>query len=162
MECPMVLQNADIVAGQLWRSVTHVRHFQSACKDPLRSQSEKLLKIVRANENSAFGKAHNFKAIKSIEDFQRAVPPNRYEDLAPYIGALLEGGRNQLTSQDPFMFATTSGTTAKPKFIPITEQHLLDYTHAFQVHNYQMIKDYHQRASGRFLIITSNDEEGRV
>ena len=87
----MVLQNADIFTGRLWRSVTHVRHFESACKDPLRSQSKKLLKIVRANESSAFGKAHHFKAIKSIRDFRRAVPPNKYEDLAPYIGALLEG-----------------------------------------------------------------------
>jgi hypothetical protein len=158
----MVLQNADFFAGQLWRSLTHVRYFQGACKDPLRFQAEKLLKIVRANEDSAFGKVHNFRAIKSVQDFQRAVPPNRYEDLAPYIRALLEGEKNQLTSQDPFMFATTSGTTAKPKFIPITERHLLDYTHAFQVHNYQMIKDYPESAKGRFLIITSNDEEGRV
>ncbi len=158
----MVLQNADILAGQLWRSFTHVRRFHNACKDPLRYQSNKLLKIIRANENTVFGRVHNFKGIKSIQDFQTAVPPHRYEDLAPYIGALLEGQRNQLTTQNPFMFATTSGTTAKPKFIPITEQHLLDYTHAFQVHNYQMIKDYQERTHGRFLIITSNDEEGKV
>jgi hypothetical protein len=58
------------------------------------------------------------------------------------------------------MFATTSGTTAQPKFIPITETHLRDYTHAFQIHNYQMIKDWPNAASGRFLIITSNDREG--
>jgi hypothetical protein len=60
------------------------------------------------------------------------------------------------------MFATTSGTTAQPKFIPITEAHLKDYTHAFQIHNYQMIVDYPQSAVGKFLIITSNDEEGFV
>jgi hypothetical protein len=38
---------------------------------------------------------------------------------------------------------------------------LRDYTHAFQIHNYHLIKDNYQAAAGRFLILTSNDEEGR-
>jgi len=160
----MAFQNADVAVGQLWRAMTHVRHFQAACKEPLRYQSQKLLQIIRANENTAFGKAHNFARIKSIEEYQSAVPMNRYEDLVPYIEALLEGQTNQLTAERAFMFATTSGTTARPKLIPITERHLSDYTHAFQVHNYQLIHDYRQSATGdwRFLVITSNDEEGRV
>jgi hypothetical protein len=160
----MVFQNADVTVGQLWRAMTHVRHFRAACKEPLRYQSQKLLQIVRANENTAFGKAHKFASIKSIKDYQSAVPMNKYEDLVPYIEALLQGDNNQLTAEDAFMFATTSGTTAKPKLIPITEGHMSDYTHAFQVHNYQLIHDFPQLAMGRwrFLVITSNDEEGRV
>jgi hypothetical protein len=160
----MVFQDADVTVGQLWRALTHVRHFRAACKEPLRFQSQKLLEIIRANENTAFGKAHNFSRIKSIEDYQSAVPMNRYEDLVPYIEALLEGRTNQLTAESAFMFATTSGTTAKPKLIPITERHMSDYTHAFQVHNYQLIHDFPHLATGRwrFLVITSNDEEGRV
>jgi hypothetical protein len=120
------------------------------------------MRIIAANQNTAFGKAHNFDKIKSIAQFRQYVPPNRYEDLQPYVDALLQGQRAQLTSEEPFMFATTSGTTSKPKFIPITETHLKDYTHAFQIHNYQLIKDYYPAASGRFLILTSNDEEGRA
>ncbi|MBX9695177.1 MAG: GH3 auxin-responsive promoter family protein, partial [Cyanobacteria bacterium] len=73
-----------------------------------------------------------------------------------------EGGKNQLTAEEPFMFATTSGTTAKPKLIPITNSHLRDYTHAFQIHNYHLIETFRRAATGRFLIITSNDEEGRT
>ncbi len=157
-----VVLSTGIVLGQLWRAATHVRHFRSACKEPLRFQHRKLLQIVKHNQNSEFGRAHRFGSINSIKDFQSAVPVNKYEDLAPYIRALMDGKKNQLSSEEPFMFATTSGTTAEPKFIPINERHLLDYTHAFQVHNYQIIDDYQKRVYGKCLVVTSNDEEGTV
>jgi GH3 auxin-responsive promoter len=158
----MNIGNADILIGQLWRAASHVRYFRQACQQPLHYQTEKLLKIVRANQQSAFGKAHHFDRINSVTDFQKYVPANRYEDLEPYITALSNGARSQLTVEEPFMFATTSGTTATPKYIPITNTHLQDYTHAFQVHNYHLIRDFSKAALGKFLVITSNDDEGQV
>lgn len=157
----MNFKNADIFIGQIWRAASHVRHFRGACQEPLRYQRAKLLKIVRSNQQSAFGKAHHFDKIDSIADFQKYVPVNHYEDLEPYITALSNGSRSQLTLEEPFMFATTSGTTAKAKYIPITKAHLQDYTHAFQIHNYHMIRDFARAATGKFLVITSNDEEGQ-
>ncbi len=148
--------------GQIYRRFTHIRRFFKAVKNPQAVQAEKLLGYIRANENSAFGKAFNFDRIRSVEDYQRYVPPCKYEDLEPYIDRVRAGATNQLTRENPFMFATTSGTTALPKFIPITASHIRDYTHAFQVHNYHLIKDYPRAADGRFLLITSNDEEGRT
>lgn len=148
--------------GQVYRRATHIRRFFKAVKNPQAAQTEKLLGYVRANENSAFGKAFNFDKIRSVEDYQRYVPPSKYEDLQPYIDRVRAGASNQLTRENPFMFATTSGTTALPKFIPITASHIRDYTHAFQVHNYHLIQDYPRAADGRFLLITSNDEEGRT
>lgn len=129
---------------------------------PYEAQMEKLKTIIEANSASAFGRAHNFDSIKSYADFVKNVPVGGYDYLEPYIERLKQGERNQLTCLDPFMFATTSGTTARPKFVPVTESHLQDYTHAFQVHNYQTIADHPRAAAGKFLIIASNDEDGRV
>ncbi|MFN8555729.1 MAG: GH3 auxin-responsive promoter family protein [Candidatus Obscuribacterales bacterium] len=157
-----MLKNLDISVGQLFRASTHVRRFKSAMNDPRSAQEQKLLQIIRANENTAFGKKHHFDKINSIADYQNRVGANKYENLHPYIEALKNGEKNQLTAESPFMFATTSGTTAQPKFIPITNSHLKDYTHAFQIHNYQMIVDHPECSVGKFLIITSNDEEGFV
>ncbi|HEY9677431.1 MAG TPA: GH3 auxin-responsive promoter family protein [Drouetiella sp.] len=157
-----MLKNLDITAGQILRASTHVKRFNNAIRNPRQAQEEKLLQIIRANEDTVYGKKHGFSKIRSIKDFQTQVPANKYEDLHPYIEAVKSGQRNQLTAQQPFMFATTSGTTAQPKYIPITELHLKDYTHAFQVHNYQMIVDHPECAVGKFLIIASNDEEGHV
>jgi len=100
-----------------------------------------LLQIIQANQDTVFGRKYGFDKIRTIADYQARVPVSRYEDLHPYIERAMNGEKRQLTAQDPFMFACTSGTTAQPKFLPITEAHLLDYTHAFQIHNYHILKD---------------------
>jgi hypothetical protein len=157
-----MLSNLDVKIGQAYRTVTHVRTFSRAIRQPRITQEEKLLQIIRLNEGTEFGKKHHFEKVHSIAEYQKYVPPGIYEDFRPYINALKAGARNQLTAEQPFMFAITSGTTAEPKFVPITETHLRDYTHAFQVHNHKMVDDFARVALGRFMIITSNDEEGRV
>lgn len=151
-----------IQLGQVIRSIKHVRPFVAGAEHPRQTQEAKLLQIIRQNQESIYGRKHQFDKIDSIADYQRLVPPNEYEDLSPYIEASMNGHKRQLTVEDPFMFATTSGTTSKPKFIPITESHMRDYMHAFQLHNYHVAKDYPAVADGTFLILTSNDEEGRV
>ncbi len=156
----MQLSNLDIKIGQLYRRATHIKRFYEALKNPGETQRKKLMEIVRNHASSAFGKAHNFDKIKSYEDYKKNVPHTTYEYFLPYVEKLLAGEKNQLTSDDPFMFATTSGTTATPKYVPISETHLKDYTHAFQVHNYHLIESFPRAAEGKFLIITSNDQEG--
>jgi len=157
-----MLNTLDIKIGQAYRTLTHVRKFNRGLQQPRVAQEEKLLQIIRANEGTEFGKKHKFERVHSIADYQKYVPPGVYEDFRPYVNALKAGAKNQLTAEQPFMFAITSGTTAEPKFVPITEGHLRDYTHAFQIHNYKMVRDFPNVAPGRFMIITSNDEEGRV
>lgn len=151
----------QIRLGQIYRSLAHVSRFREAVKNPRLSQERKLLKIIDANKDTCFGKIFDFGKIRSIADFQQAVPALTYEEIFPYIDNELNGLNNQLTRQAPFMFATTSGTTDRPKFIPITADHIKDYTHAFQVFSYQMAADYPDAARGRYLIISSNDEEGK-
>lgn len=155
-------RKSDIAIGQIWRKNTHVKKFKQACLNPALAQKNKLLQIIKSNAHTAFGKAHKFNKISNIADFQNNVPPATYEDLKPYIDALMAGHTQQLTADEPFMFATTSGTTDAPKYIPINNSHLADYTHAFQIHNYHLVKDFWHATSGQFFIITSNDEEGQV
>lgn len=156
----MLRRKAELAVGQTFRELTHVNRFKRALKNPLDAQTAKLLQIIRANENSEFGRKYNFDKIYSIADYQRYVPQTTYESLLPYIEPMLEGKNGLLTMEPAVMFATTSGTTGKPKYVPITEAHLKDYGHAFQIHNYKMIKDEPMAGSGRFLIFASNDEDG--
>src|SRR5258708_1816754 len=113
----------EIAVGQTLRFVTHIRHFYKSVRYPNAAQSKKLLEIVRANQNTAFGTTHHFSQINSIADFQSYVPACEYEDLAPYVKAVRNGKKCQLTTEEPVMFATTSGTTSEPKFIPITKSY---------------------------------------
>ncbi len=155
-------RKTDIAIGQMLRESTHVTHFYKACLNPALTQKQKLLQIIKANTNAAFGRAHHFDRISSVKDYQKYVPLATYETLKPYIDAAMAGEKKQLTEDEPFMFATTSGTTDKPKYIPINKSHLADYTHAFQVHNYHLVKDFWHATDGQFFIISSNDQEGKV
>lgn len=155
--------NPLISIGQKYRELAHVRKYYAALQSPALAQEKKLLHIIANNQDSKFGRKHRFQKIRSIADFQKAVPPAQYEDLAPYIEAAMRGDAKQLTAESPLMFATTSGTTNKPKFIPVTAAHLKDYTHAFQIHNWAMVRDYAHTAharQARFLTFASNDLEG--
>jgi len=150
----------ELGIGQIYRGFTHLARFKRALHNPMEAQTEKLLQVIRANENSEFGRKHNFDKINSIADYQRYVPQTNYESLLPYIEPMLQGKNGLLTCEPAIMFATTSGTTGKPKYLPITESHLKDYGHAFQIHNYKIIEGVPGAAMGRFLIFSSNDEDG--
>ncbi len=155
-------KHTDIAIGQVWRKAKHISRFYKACLNPALAQEQKLLQIIKANSDTAFGKAHHFDKISNVSDYQKRVPPSTYETLKPYIDASMAGQKKQLTNDEPFMFATTSGTTDKPKYIPINNAHLTDYTHAFQIYNYHLVKDFWQATGGQIFIISSNDEEGFV
>ena len=96
------------------------RRFDEATRDPLRTQTELLLGSLRRNANTEYGRRYNFSSINSIADYQRAAPIITYGDIQRDMERVTEGAKNVFTAQDPVMFAQTSGTTGRPKFIPVT------------------------------------------
>lgn len=97
------------------------RRFDQATRAPEEAQRNKLLAILRRNQDTEFGREHRFAALHSLADYAAAVPVNTYENLAERIERMARGEKNVLTAEDPVMFARTSGTTGKPKLVPITK-----------------------------------------
>ena len=87
-------------------------------RDPMRAQTSLLRKILRRNRNSELGRKYNFKDIKSINDFRRAVPLSTYEDYAPYVERMMRGERNLMYTGPNIRYATSSGSVGKPKILP--------------------------------------------
>jgi len=100
-----------------------IRKFEYATSNVKEVQEEALKKIIQRNRDTQYGKDFGFDKIDSVSDFQRAVPINDYTNLEPYIERMVNGEENILTPDEIIFFGTTSGTTAKPKFIPITAEH---------------------------------------
>lgn len=101
-----------------------------ASKNAIKTQGKTLRQILNYAKDSEYGKEHNFAALLSIKDdkelfvaYRKAVQVNDYEDLRPYINKHLQGGENILFPGKPKMYATTSGTTKEPKWIPITNEY---------------------------------------
>ncbi len=83
-------------------------------------QERNLKKLMRANKNTVYGKMHNFKDVKSVEDYQKIVPYSSYPDIADYIERMSEKGeKNLITSKYIPKFNESSGSTGKSKMIPM-------------------------------------------
>lgn len=90
-------------------------------------QHEWLMKLVKAAEQTAFGIDHDFKNIKSYEDFKKRVPIHDYEGLKPYIERVVKGEEDVLWPNKPLYFAKTSGTTSGVKYIPISRESISNH-----------------------------------
>ena len=95
--------------------------------DPMAAQHAVWQDLIAAGQYTEFGRQHNFKDIRLLDDFKERVPVNEYEDLKPYIQRMMDGEDNILWNTPIRWFAKSSGTTsAKSKFIPISQESLKD------------------------------------
>ena len=93
-------------------------------KDSLRGNTvshELLMRLIRQNENTEYGKKYGFGAIHSYADYAAKVPLSGYEDYEPYIERMMYlNQKHVLTADEVVYYAHTSGTTGMSKMIPCT------------------------------------------
>lgn len=96
------------------------RRFIAPC-DIRKIQTEYLLKLLKINSQTVYGRKYDFGSIQSYEDFAQKVPLSVYEDYEPYIRAMADGERGVLTKEDVLLFELTSGSSGSKKMIPYTK-----------------------------------------
>ena len=121
---------------------------------PREVQEELLFDLIKANENTPFGKEHHFEEIETVEDYKRLVPFTTYDDYAGYIYDVMETGKRGVVTNDEIIhFNETSGTMGNPKGIPYTKRMaevLMGYSGAYTFYKtYQATGDI--LAGGRML-----------
>lgn len=91
--------------------------------DPRAAQEAQLQRLLKAAAGTKFGQAHGFDRLRTVEDFQKAVPIRRYEDFwrdwwQPAFPAMENA---TWPGRTPYL-AVSSGTTAgRTKYIPVTK-----------------------------------------
>ena len=84
-----------------------------------------LMRIVRDNENTEYGKKYGFSEIRSVEDYKKKVPFSVYDDYAEAIERMTRGEKNIITAYPIVHYAVTSGSVDNPKNIPVSD-HTMD------------------------------------
>lgn len=108
-----------------WWIKKRIHNIEHCKRDPFGVQQSVFSYLISSAQKTAYGKAYDFKSIKSISQFQERVPVQTYEDLFPYIERLLKGEQNTLWPSPIKWFATSSGTTSgKNKLIPVSQESL--------------------------------------
>jgi hypothetical protein len=90
--------------------------------DPVRVQEDTLSRLIRKARHTRFGRDHHFSAIRTVADFQRAVPVRTYESLwDEYLRAAYPVFDN-LTwpGRIPFIALTSGTTEGATKYIPVS------------------------------------------
>ncbi|MDA1274122.1 MAG: GH3 auxin-responsive promoter family protein [Verrucomicrobia bacterium] len=134
--------------------------FVQSLRNPRAAQERVRAEILRFNRNTTFGRKHQFHRIYSHADYVKNVPVQSYEDLRPYIEGQDRDRCFHLTAGHPIHYAQTSGTTGKPKYIPILPDTISRFRQA------QSISAYCNQAAipglyeGRILAIISPAVEG--
>lgn len=131
--------------------------FEEATKSPREVQAALLDRILRHHQGTEFGRTHHFPQIRTLDELRRHIPVTTYEYFDPYIQRVRAGEFNALLGDKiVHMFALTSGTTAKRKYIPVTPQYLADYKRGWNLWGLKVFRD-HRNVRFRPIVQLSGD-----
>lgn len=92
------------------------------CENPRQTMENLLLKILKDNADTEYGRKYNFNQIKSIEEYRKALPVITYDAIEDSIERMKKGEKDILTSYHFSHMNETSGTVGKHKAIPLTDE----------------------------------------
>jgi len=100
-----------------------IDHFR---RHPYAVQQEQFRARLAAGRKTAFGRDHGLQGVRTLEQFQQAVPTTDYEGFKGYVERMLTGERSVTAPGVVSFYARSSGTTSdRSKYIPITRHSIL-------------------------------------
>jgi hypothetical protein len=154
------LANAALTLKLRAKVRVHGARIARLAKDPMQAQRTLLAQIMAENRQTTFGFRHSFSAIGDYETFAKNVPVASFEELRPYVEAQIQHGEAALTSEAPLCFVRTSGTTGKPKDVPLTASHLKALQRIQEAAIALQYRSCPEAFSGSMLAIVSPAQEG--
>ena len=160
---PLLINLALWIKGGL-----QTRRLLREARRPRLASEHTLRDILSISKDTVFGKEHHFDEILSASTdselfamYQHLVPVNDYEALRPYVERHKNGETGILFPGRPEMYATTSGTTSAPKWVPMTRKYLRDvYGKMSNVWVWNFIKHRKMALSGKVFAIVGKECEG--
>ncbi len=141
---------------------------KSVSKNPRKASEQTLRGILEYAKDTVYGKEHHFEEILKAKDdkelyelYQKNVPAQEYESLRPYVERHKNGETDVLFPGKPIMYATTSGTTKEPKWVPITKKYMDSvYGKMTKVWLFNFIKNRPKVFKGKIVSIVGKVIEG--
>lgn len=141
-----------------------------ASKNCKKASMSTLRGILDYAKDTEWGKSHNFAEILAEKDdekmaalYRKNVPITDYEAIRPLIERHKHGEENILFPGKPMMYATTSGTTGLPKWIPITHEYYNNiYNKMSKIWLYNFMRSKPHCYRGKTLSIVGKAIEGEA
>lgn len=105
-----------IVNEARWADGLKVRNrLEEITYEPMRSQEELVVRLMRENAKTDYGSKHGFENIRNLDDFRHYVPLTTYDDYSSYVERIIMGGKNVLTTCQTEHFSLLSGFKRLPQ-----------------------------------------------
>jgi hypothetical protein len=101
-----------------------LRTFTEQTRHAGRVNADTLRTILHHNRDTEVGRRYGFATLRTLEDYQRALPLITYEPMRPAMERVARGERNVLTADPLEYLGVTSGTTGQRKLLPMTGSYL--------------------------------------
>ncbi|TPW18576.1 MAG: hypothetical protein FD126_3394, partial [Elusimicrobia bacterium] len=115
-----MIRRTVVNGALLASSLPAVGRLRRALKDPRKAQEALLLRHLSANAPSSFAREHGLARVRTLREFQDAVPPRDFDAHLPWIRRAMAGERGVLTAEPVKLFEVTSGSSGAAKHIPYT------------------------------------------
>lgn len=151
------------IAGKIQKN-----KLDKASKNCRKAEEKTLRGILEYAKDTVWGKEHNYAEILKAKNYDdlyarwiSSVSKCDYETLRPYIDRHKNGEAGVLFPGKPMMYATTSGTTKEPKWIPITYEYYNSiYNKMTKLWLYSMIMHRPKVFWGQIVSIVGKSIEG--
>ena len=95
---------------------------------PGKANEELLLRILRENADTEYGRKYGFGDIHSADEYRKKVPYSDYDVYEPYIRRMVKKNEtNLITAYQVIQYAETSGSVGVQKKIPVTDRSMAVY-----------------------------------
>ena len=163
---PYLINGALMVMGGLQRL-----RLNRWSKQPLHAAEKTLRDILTLSKDTVYGREHHFDIILSATSakelfrlYRFYVPENNsFETLRPYVERHKQGETDILFPGKPDMYATTSGTTSEPKWVPMTHKYLKDvYGKMSHIWTWNFVGHRSRIFGGHIFPIVGKEVEGHA
>ena len=135
-----------------------VRRLLASTKHVRKVQHDVLFRKLRGAADSDYGHDHGLRSVQSTADFRRQLPITTFDYYRPYVERVKQGDVRAMFGSKTrvLMFAVSSGTTDKPKNIPVTEAFFRDYGVGWRIWGLQTHADHRDLLRKKYVHLASD------
>jgi hypothetical protein len=138
-----------------------VTAFERACVAPDVEQARRLAVITAGARRTAFGGAHGIDGGEDMDAWRARVPVRTHAELVPWLDRVAAAESDVLTRAPVRSLLETSGTTGRPKWLPVTDAWARTVADAQALWVLGLLRDDEGLASGKALSVVSPAEHLR-
>lgn len=141
-------------------NIDAVRAFEASVLDPRAAQERALARVLTAVAGTEQARALGLAAVRTVADLRAAAPIRPFEAFADALDRMADGASSVLVADPVRRFVKTSGTTGRPKLLPVTDAWARQVSAAQALWVTAMVQEQEEVIHGKALVGVGPVDEG--